>query len=120
MTKKITNLDNADRVSKGYLIDSLMTNQGLTHEKSVEAVNGVLEAIATALRSGVPVVFSNIGTLRPAIQAARTRRNPQTGETWRAPSALTVRWKASPTLIAVLNGQSVRTSLATKAPKGSL
>lgn len=114
------NLDSAERVGKNYLVDSLMANQKLTHEKATEAVNGVLEAIVTALRSGTPVALSNIGTLRPDIQAARTRRNPQTGEYFWAPAKMVVRWKSSPTLTDVLNGESDRTSLASKAPKGSL
>jgi DNA-binding protein HU-beta len=118
--KKIVNLDSAERVGKQYLIDYLMVNGGQSRADAEESVNGVLEAIVTALRSGTPVALSNIGTLRPDIQAARPRRNPQTGETFVSPSQLTVRWKASPTLVDVLNGRIVRDSLSAKAPKGSL
>lgn len=119
MTEKF-NLANADRVGKGYLIESLMVNNGQSHVDATASVEGVLEAIVTALRHGVTVSLSNIGTLRPVAQPPRRARNPQTGGTVDVPARDTVRWKISPTLKAALNGETDRVNLATKAPKGSL
>jgi DNA-binding protein HU-beta len=117
---KIVNLSNADRVGKQYLVDSLVAGKGLARPDADEIVNIVLEAIATALRAGVNVSLSNIGTLRRETAPAATRRNPQTGGTVDVPAKEVVRWTASPTLLGVINGTIDRDSLSVKAPKGSL
>lgn len=117
---KIVDLTNADRVGKGYLIDSLVQINGFEREGAEKAVNAVLEAIVTALRADTNVSLSNIGTLRRETAPATVRRNPQTGERFLADAHEVVRWTSSPTLLDVLNGWTDRTELATKAPKGSL
>jgi DNA-binding protein HU-beta len=117
---KIVDLSNAERVGKRYLIDSLITEAGYTHADAELSVNVVLEAIAKALRSGVNVSLSNIGTFRRETAGATIRRNPQTGGTIEVGAQEVVRWTSSPTLLDVLNGRTVRDSLAVKAPKGSL
>jgi DNA-binding protein HU-beta len=117
---KIVDLANAERVGKAYLIDSLILHQRFNHEDAERAVNGALEAIATALRSGTNVSLSNIGTLRRETATARTHRNPQTGERFAVGDQEVVRWTSSPTLLDVINGRTIRESLAVKAPKGSL
>lgn len=118
--KKIVNLENADRVGKAYLVDYLVTENGQSRADAEESVNAVLEGIATALRAGVNVSLSNIGTLRRETAAGRFHRNPQTGGRLWVDAQETVRWTISPTFTAVLNGRTDRESLATKAPKGSL
>lgn len=113
------NLDNADRVGKGFLVQYLVENSGQSRNDAEESVNAVLEAIATALRAGVNVSLSNLGTLRRETAAGRTHRNPQDGSRLWVDAQETVRWTISPTLADVLNGRDQRDKLATKAPKGS-
>ena len=108
-----------ERVGKAYLVEHVMNEQKLTTRDAEKVVNSVLDGIVTALRSGVSVTISNVGTLRPAMSAERVRRNPKTGENFLQPSQSTVRWTASPTLRDVLNGRSDRESLATKIPKAA-
>lgn len=106
-----------NRVGKRFLVDYLCAELGMTETKANEAVNGVLEGIASALRCEVNVAISNIGTLRFERTGERTARNPQTGERVLVPAQNVVRWTMSPTLRDVLNDRSERQSLASKAPK---
>lgn len=104
------------RVGKGYLVDSLRSDLDMTHDAATAAVDAVLNAMARALRSGDSVVISNFGSLHLARTEPRTARNPQTGEVFQAPARNVVRWRTSPTLKAVLNGEEDRPSLASKVP----
>lgn len=104
------------RVGKGYLVDSLRSDLDMTHDAATAAVDAVLNAMAQALRNGDSVVISNFGSLHLARTEPRTARNPQTGEVFQAPARNVVRWRTSPTLKAVLNGEEDRPSLASKVP----
>lgn len=104
------------RVGKGYLVDSLRSDLDMTHDAATAAVDAVLNAMARALRNGDSVVISNFGSLHLARTEPRTARNPQTGEVFQAPARNVVRWRTSPTLKAVLNGEEDRPSLASKVP----
>lgn len=116
MTEK-TSLSSGDRVTKAYLIASLMADQEFSRADAAKAVEGVIDAIVTALGAGMDVNISNVGTLRPRVASARPCRNPQTGESWIEGSKNTVRWTPSPTLIDFVNGSSGRRSLSRKAPQ---
>lgn len=116
---KIIDLTNADKVGKVYLVDSLMVNKGFTREDANKAVEGVFDAVVTALLADTAVAFSNIGTIRPMEIGPRVRRNPKTGENFDAPAATIVKWKSSPTLLDLINHRIERPSLTAKAPKGT-
>lgn len=109
-----------DRVGKAYLVEYLVVENGQSRADAIESVDAVLEGIATAIRAGISVSLSNIGTLRMVELAERMRRNPATGENFLAPAVKTVKFRPSPTLLDVLNGRADRDKLAVKAPKGSL
>ncbi|HKZ21199.1 MAG TPA: HU family DNA-binding protein [Acidimicrobiia bacterium] len=117
MSKKIVNLENADRVGKGYLIDSVASLADVSRNDAELAVNAVIDSIVAALVSGANVSISNVGTLRVTETPATTRRNPATGERFPVDAKTRVRWTSAPALLEAVNGQSERTTLATKAPK---
>lgn len=110
----------SDKTSKKHLIRALADAEGISQARAERMVNVVIEAITTSLRDGKSVAISNVGTLRPVEVSERLARNPQNGETVIAEAVTVVRWRTSPTLIDVLSGRSERSSLSTKAPKGSL
>ncbi len=114
---KIADLSSVDRVTKSYLIDYLVVHVKLTRPAAEAAVNGVIEGLVEAFKEHVDVNISNVGTLRPKTYAPRDRRNPRTGEAISVPELTTIRFTASPTLVAVLNGRETREQLARKAPK---
>ena len=110
----------SDKTSKRHLIKALADAEGLSQAKAERMVNVVIEAITSALRDGKSVAISNVGTLRPHEIAERLARDPRNGDTVIAEAVTVVRWRTSPTFIDVLSGRSERSSLSTKAPKGSL
>ena len=120
MNRKSLDLTDVDRVGKKYLVDSLVAHKGFQRPDAVKAVEGVFDAVVTALRADTAVFFSNIGRIAPIELAERVRYNPKTAEKFLAPAVVSVRWKSSPTLLDVLNDRTTRDSLAAKAPKGSL
>lgn len=116
---KHIDLGNAERVGKTYLIDYLVANTDLDRKLATDAVNGFLDAVVGALVSNTNVSLSNIGTLRRETAGATTRRNPATGGTIDVEAKEVVRWTPAPALLEAVNGNSVRTSLSVKAPKGT-
>lgn len=116
---KMIDLSNAERVGKSYLIDYLVANADLDRKQATRAVNGTLDAIVAALVSDTNVSLSNVGTLRRETAGATVRRNPATGGTIDVEAKEVVRWTPAPALLEAVNGNSTRTSLSVKAPKGT-
>lgn len=105
-----------NRVGKTYLVEYVKDRGRLSDADAAAAVDAVVDAVVRALRNGDSVVISNFGSLHLARTEPRTARNPQTGEVFQAPARNVVRWRTSPTLKAVLNGEEDRPSLASKVP----
>lgn len=68
-------------MNKGDLIEVVADKAGLTKADAGRAVEAVVEAITKALRSGKQVSLVGFGTFQVKKRAARTGRNPRTGET---------------------------------------
>ena len=67
-------------MNKSDLIDSIATESGLTKADATKALDGTMEAIKKALKSGETVSLVGFGTFAVKDRAARTGRNPKTGE----------------------------------------
>lgn len=67
-------------MNKSDLIDSIATESGLTKADATKALDGTMEAIRKALKSGETVSLVGFGTFAVKDRAARTGRNPKTGE----------------------------------------
>lgn len=117
MSKKVTNLENADKVGKGYLIESVARLTDVSRKDAELYVNATIDSVVAALVSGANVSISNVGTFRVEESPATTRRNPQTGERFDVDAQTRVRWTSAPALLEAVNGNSDRTTLASKAPK---
>lgn len=71
-------------MNKAELIDALAAHAGLPKTdamRAVEALFGGSGIIASELRDGNKVQITGFGTFQARQRAARTGRNPQTGET---------------------------------------
>jgi DNA-binding protein HU-beta len=68
-------------MNKGDLIDVVADDAGLSKADASRAVESVISAITTALKSGAQVSLVGFGTFTVKKRAARTGRNPRTGET---------------------------------------
>lgn len=75
----------------------------LTIAVAGDAVNAVVDAIVSALAEGEEVAVPGFGTFKVAERAARTARNPQTGETVEVAASKAVTFKVSKALKDKLN-----------------
>lgn len=68
-------------MNKSELIDAIAEQSGLTKADTTKALNGFIEAVTDAMKRGDDVVLVGFGTFGVKERAARTGRNPKTGET---------------------------------------
>lgn len=67
-------------MNKAELIDAVATAADIEKSTATRAVQAVLDNIAGALKKGDQVVLAGFGTFAVKARAARTGRNPKTGE----------------------------------------
>ena len=80
-----------------------IARQALLSKAAAEtAVNAVFEAVGYALAKGDKVTVSGFGTFATRSRAARTRRNPRTGESVAVTASKTPAFKAGQALRARL------------------
>ncbi len=75
----------------------------LTLSAAGDCVNAVIEAVCEALTEGQEVAIPGFGTFKVAERAARTCRNPKTGETIEVEASKCVSFKVSKALNEKLN-----------------
>jgi len=68
-------------MNKGDLIDVVSGDAGLSKADASRAVESLISAITNALKDGKQVSVVGFGTFTVKKRAARTGRNPRTGET---------------------------------------
>jgi len=68
-------------MNKTELIDTVAANANLTKADAGNAVDAVFDSIAKTLADGDQVALVGFGTFSVSDRAARTGRNPRTGET---------------------------------------
>jgi DNA-binding protein HU-beta len=67
-------------MNKSELIDAVSSKSGLAKADATRAVDAVFDSISAALKSGDAVALVGFGTFAVKARAARTGRNPRTGE----------------------------------------
>lgn len=67
-------------MNKAELIEQVAKKTGKTKKEAGQAVDAILHAISEALKSGDKVTLIGFGNFEVRERAARTGRNPQTGE----------------------------------------
>ncbi|MEN8763812.1 MAG: HU family DNA-binding protein [Thiogranum sp.] len=67
-------------MNKAELIDAVASSADLSRSSATEAVDAVVDTITESLRKGDSVTLVGFGTFEVRARAARTGRNPQTGE----------------------------------------
>jgi len=68
-------------MNKAELIDAVASSTDLSKADATRAVDAVIDSITDTLRGGDSVTLVGFGTFEVRSRAARTGRNPQTGET---------------------------------------
>ncbi|MDT8385920.1 MAG: HU family DNA-binding protein [Thiogranum sp.] len=68
-------------MNKSELIDTVASSADLSRADATRAVDAVLDTVTESLRKGDSVTLVGFGTFEVRERAARSGRNPQTGET---------------------------------------
>ena len=92
-------------MNKLQLTDALAQKvEGMTKKEAAEAVNAILDVIADALAAGDDVKITGFGSFEVKARAARTGRNPKTGEAVEIPASKYVAFSAGTALKDKVNG----------------
>ena len=85
-------------MNKTELITAMAEASGLTKKDCYTALNAFVDTLQTALKSGDKVQLLGFGTFEVKERAARTGRNPRTGEEIKIPAGYGVKLSAGSTL----------------------
>ena len=81
-------------MNKAELIDKVAEIADLNKASATRAVEAVFDSISAALRAGTTVNLVGFGSFSVSDRAARTGRNPRTGETINIPASKNPKFKA--------------------------
>lgn len=73
-------------MNKQELVASVAEKAQLTKKDAEKAINAVIDSIKAALNQGDKVSLVGFGTFEVRTRAARSGRNPQSGETIKIPA----------------------------------
>ncbi len=91
-------------MNRKELIDALAEKTGSTKADADRSVAALIEIITTTLKKGDNVALVGFGTFEVRKRAARTGRNPATGETIKIKATKAPAFKAGAGLKAAVNG----------------
>ena len=86
------------KMNKTELVRVVADKAGLTLAVAGDCVNAVLDTISEALIEGQEVSIPGFGTYKVSERAARSCRNPKTGETIEVPASKSIGFKVSKAL----------------------
>ncbi|SAK83142.1 histone family protein DNA-binding protein [Caballeronia fortuita] len=81
-------------MNKQDLVDAVASEVGISRSAAEEAISAVLESISKEVAAGSTVQLVGFGTFARGQRAARTGRNPATGEAMEIAAANTVKFTA--------------------------
>jgi DNA-binding protein HU-beta len=90
-------------VNKSELIDAVAAAADISKAKAAQAVDGMTSAVTKALSKGDQVTLVGFGTFSVRERAARTGRNPRTGEEIKIAAAKIPAFKAGKALKDAVN-----------------
>lgn len=90
-------------MNKSELIDAIAESADISKAAAGRAVDAVVESVTNALKGGDQVTLIGFGTFSVKDRAARTGRNPQTGEEIQIAAAKIPSFKAGKALKDAVN-----------------
>jgi len=90
-------------VNKSELIDAIATSADLSKAAAGRALDGAMEAIKKSLKKGDIVTLVGFGSFYAGKRAARTGRNPRTGENIKIKAAKVPKFRPGKALKDALN-----------------
>ena len=85
-------------MNKTELIEAIAAKADLSKVNAEKAVNAFIEVVAEQLKTGNEVMLVGFGTFKTSERAARTGRNPRTGETLKIAASRVPTFKAGKVL----------------------
>jgi len=85
-------------MNKQALVELVHEKVGGTKVQAEEIVNGIFDAIVSTLSKGGEVSIAGIGIFSVKDRAARTARNPKTGEAVQVPATKVPKFRAAKAL----------------------
>lgn len=85
-------------MTKGEFVTKMATEAGLTKANAEKALLALQVVIQDALKAGEKVTIPGFGTFSVSDRAARTGKNPQTGEPLQIAASKAPKFKAGKTL----------------------
>lgn len=85
-------------MNKSELITQISINADISKLDAERALNSLTSTVSEALSDGQDVILTGFGSFKVSKRAARTGRNPQTGETIQIASANVPGFKAGKAL----------------------
>ncbi|MFK8067050.1 MAG: HU family DNA-binding protein [Gammaproteobacteria bacterium] len=90
-------------MNKSELVDAVADSADLSKASAARAVDAVVESITTTLKKGDTVALLGFGSFLVRDRAARSGRNPRTGETIKIKASKVPTFKAGKALKDALN-----------------
>jgi len=90
-------------MNKSDLVDAIADSAGLSKADAGRALDGLVKTVTKALKKGDTVSLVGFGTFSVRKRAARTGRNPRTGETIKIKASKNPAFKAGKALKDAVN-----------------
>ncbi len=90
-------------MNKAELIDAIADEAGLSKKDAGNALKALIDTVSKELKKGGSVQLVGFGTFEVGKRAARTGRNPKTGEAIKIKAAKTPKFKAGKALKDLVN-----------------
>lgn len=90
-------------MNKTELVDAIAKETGLTKKDAGNALDAITETVSKALKKKDKVQLVGFGTFETSKRAARTGKNPQTGEAIKIPAAVVPKFKPGKALKDAVN-----------------
>lgn len=82
-------------MNKASIVEAVHAKLGGTKVQAEEAVDTVVDSIINTLKSGGEVSIAGLGIFATKSRAARTARNPRTGESIQVPAMRVPKFRAA-------------------------
>jgi DNA-binding protein HU-beta len=100
---KYSKIEKGSFVNKADLVEVVAKTADISKSSAEKALDGALNGIKSALKKGGSVTLVGFGTFRVAKRAARTGRNPRTGEAIKIKAAKVPKFTAGKALKDAVN-----------------
>ena len=92
-------------MTKAELLDAVADAAGVSKADAERTIGAFFDTVVSSAKSGEKVAWPGFGTFSTSARAARTGRNPQTGEPVQIKASTAMKFTSSSALKAALNGK---------------